>query len=267
MLAIALVVLLISAVSTNELHHKYAKIHPRIISGNPAAPGQFPWQVLIKQSAGDDVFCGGSIISADWVLTAGHCVYGLKSLFLIFGATNIHEQPIALTSTELFYHSQYNPDNLNNDIAAVKLPESLNFNPKIQPISLVKRAAAGDTFVGKRGQISGWGYISDEDLEFSENLLFAQMTVITNKDCMEKFGESHVKESTLCAQGTQTLHESICSGDSGGAFVIDIDGRPVQIGINSFVAEQLCAEGYPAGFARVGSFLDYIQETTGIQLA
>jgi secreted trypsin-like serine protease len=43
----------------------------RITGGSPAARGQFPWQVaLIIDNA---YFCGGSLISSRWVLTAAHC--------------------------------------------------------------------------------------------------------------------------------------------------------------------------------------------------
>jgi len=43
----------------------------RITGGSPANRGQFPWQVaLIVDVAW---FCGGSLISSLWVLTAAHC--------------------------------------------------------------------------------------------------------------------------------------------------------------------------------------------------
>jgi secreted trypsin-like serine protease len=44
----------------------------RITNGYTAYHGQFPWQValFIDKSA----FCGGSLISSQWILTAAHCV-------------------------------------------------------------------------------------------------------------------------------------------------------------------------------------------------
>jgi len=42
----------------------------RITGGSPAARGQFPWQVAIIIA--NAYFCGGSLISSRWVLTAAH---------------------------------------------------------------------------------------------------------------------------------------------------------------------------------------------------
>ena len=51
----------------------------RIINGQPITIDQAPWQVALLYSSvpSDDYnaqFCGGSILSADWIITAAHCV-------------------------------------------------------------------------------------------------------------------------------------------------------------------------------------------------
>ena len=55
-----------------------AKISPRIINGDLAALGQFPWQVNIldnwKNESENHIY-SGVLIHMYWVLTARHCVY------------------------------------------------------------------------------------------------------------------------------------------------------------------------------------------------
>lgn len=55
-------------------------------------------------------------------------------------------------------------------------------------------------------------------------------------------------------------------GDSGGPLVIEIDDAYTQIGVVSFGAAAGCELGYPDGFARVTSFLDWIETNSGIKI-
>ena len=44
----------------------------KIINGQEAVPHSFPWMVSIQGEI-DPHYCGASVISPNWVLTAGHC--------------------------------------------------------------------------------------------------------------------------------------------------------------------------------------------------
>jgi len=49
-------------------------VQEQIVGGVDAALGQFPWQAYIYI---DGIYlCGGSLILANWIMTAAHCVQG-----------------------------------------------------------------------------------------------------------------------------------------------------------------------------------------------
>uniref|UniRef100_W8C6R3 Collagenase n=1 Tax=Ceratitis capitata TaxID=7213 RepID=W8C6R3_CERCA len=242
------------------------RIQNRIISGSPASLGQFPWQVILKNDAEEDLLCGGSIIATNWVLTAAHCTYGKTSVFLMFG-TVIFNNPNALnmTSTQLYIHPNFNIKTLNYDVSLIQLPAPLSFTTYIQPIQLVTNEYANVSFIGRVAIIAGFGLTDDDYLESSDVLLYAFVDIINNNQCADVFGTDVVLSSTLCARGENGSDMSICSGDSGGPLITkDLSGTWMQIGINSFVAEDMCTMKYPSGYARLTSFLDYISQVTGI---
>ena len=62
----------VSAVETPGLPMPGAPRNNKIVGGDTAIKGEFPFLVSLQDLAGH--FCGGSLIAKDWVLTAEHCV-------------------------------------------------------------------------------------------------------------------------------------------------------------------------------------------------
>ncbi|ALC49841.1 CG8952 [Drosophila busckii] len=268
-LGVLLQSLLLLQAAPQQRSENSLSIQGRIINGRQAAVGQFPWQVILKRDEWDDLLCGGSIISDSWVLTAGHCAAGHSSLFIMFGSVELNnENALNMTSTELYVHSNYN-DKMNNDVALAKLPQSLVFTSNMHPIQLVSSREASNSFVGTTAIVAGFGLIDDEYLDYSQQLLYAQVQIISNDKCLSMFGSSVVLASTMCAEGYAGSNMSTCSGDSGGPLIAydNNSGRWVQIGINSFVAQDQCTSGYPSGYVRLTSFLGYISQVTGLTLS
>ena len=68
------VLLLVSISYADECGNPVIPPNPndKIINGQEAVPHSFPWMVSIQGEI-DPHYCGASIISPNWVLTAGHC--------------------------------------------------------------------------------------------------------------------------------------------------------------------------------------------------
>ena len=50
--------------------------HTRVVGGKDAHKGEIPWQVGLTTKPGSSpvlIFCGGTLISDRWVMTAAHC--------------------------------------------------------------------------------------------------------------------------------------------------------------------------------------------------
>ena len=112
----------------------------RIINGEATDIINFPWQVvfMFKKANRLDLnvpFCGGTIISHDWILTAAHCVRSLYAPNLRIYANVSYTDDDSLSNghyMEVDYwvvHPDYKPLGANkNDLALVKVKSKYTMN-------------------------------------------------------------------------------------------------------------------------------------------
>ena len=81
----------------------------RIVGGVDSSPGDWPWQAMLTSSPNGYVFCGGSLVASQWLVTASHCVKGTsaasiyvryKSFILSISSLN-DEHPYSQSATPL----------------------------------------------------------------------------------------------------------------------------------------------------------------------
>jgi hypothetical protein len=109
----------------------------RIIRGDLAAPSDFPWAVgLVISFTLDNGWCSGSLVSRTFVLSAGSCFVGSETqITALLGASDITRVSEFLLVTNYIKHSELN-NNLDNDIALLRLQREVQINANVQIIRL-----------------------------------------------------------------------------------------------------------------------------------
>ncbi|MPC99241.1 Serine protease 28 [Portunus trituberculatus] len=83
----------------------------RIIGGEKASPLEYPYQAALALAPRYNYICSGSIITAQWVLTAGHCLMPFLGNYseLRVGIGNIFLDKMTYLSVEsAIIHEDYN---------------------------------------------------------------------------------------------------------------------------------------------------------------
>lgn len=209
----------------------------RIVGGQAASSGQFPYQVSLRNSFNSH-FCGGSIINSRWVLTAAHCTISSSpsDVNIVIGSHLLNSGGNTYKCSTIRNHPSYNSQLLSNDVAVLQTATNIAFGPTAQAVPLINRDVQGGNLI-----VSGWGYLSTSG-SVPNNLQYLNTNVISRDSCSRQIS---LNADTVCA--LVSAGKGICFGDSGGPLVVPGEG---QVGINSFVIGG-CGTGYPDGFCSV----------------
>jgi secreted trypsin-like serine protease len=183
---------------------------------------EYPWQVALWLNNG--IWCGGSLISNQWILTAAHCTEGLSpsSLQVLLGehdsAASTESNMVRMDIVDIKDHTKYEelPGRIPNyDFSLLKIKNSIDFSsyPHIRPICLPVNDA--NDYNDDVATVTGWGATSFEGPS-SNKLLEVNVTVLTNTECWNDYGysSSQITDQMLCANEVGGGKDA-CSGDSG----------------------------------------------------
>ncbi|KAM8969191.1 transmembrane protease serine 11B-like protein [Sarcophilus harrisii] len=238
---------------------KMSSAYDRIKGGSAAQEGEWPWQASLKVK--DRHYCGATLISNRWLVTAAHCFKEHKNISewtVSFGT--VVKPPYMKNRIKYFIvHENYNPRAHHDDIAVVLLAEPVPFTNNVHRVCLPE--ATQNFPPGSDVVVTGWGALS-KDGEFPKLLQKAPVKIIDTEICNSKDSYFGLISDTMLCAGYIEGHIDACQGDSGGPLVHP-NSRKIWflVGIVSW-GEDCGKKNKPGVYTRVTSYRSWIASKT-----
>ncbi|XP_009866245.1 PREDICTED: transmembrane protease serine 7, partial [Apaloderma vittatum] len=233
----------------------------RIVGGTNSEEGEWPWQVSLHFVGA--AYCGASVISKEWLVSAAHCFQGSKlsdprAWRAHLGMKMQGHAKFVSAVRRIVVHEYYNSRNYDYDIALLQLSEPWpdTVSHVIQPICVPPfshKVRSSD-----KCWITGWGQKQESDDEGSAILQKAEIEIIDQTLCHSTYGI--ITARMFCA-GLMSGKKDGCKGDSGGPLSCQSngDGKWFLTGIVSW-GYGCGRPNFPGVYTRVSNFAPWIHK-------
>nr|AET34914.1 prophenoloxide activating enzyme III [Macrobrachium rosenbergii] len=257
----------------------------KIVGGEAAPLRAWPWMVVLRGNIGGRSFwfCGGTLISSRFVLTAAHCFkkqLGVTLEFARIGEHNLITErdcdqsgcsppPQDIPVERVIMHPDYGLQCAEcNDIALLKLSrDAVIDNLYVTPICLPEDPVRDmgysvQQFVGQVGSAAGWGTTARDPtvVRRPATLHEVDLPIHETPFCQALKGSYPNKDMVICAGGEG---KDTCKGDSGGPLTLTNNKgtRHFIVGITSRGPLVCGSEDTQGLYTSVHHYLPWIQST------
>jgi len=261
----------------------------RLVDGEDADEGKHPWHVgLVREESKTGVlgwirhlggllrtttYCGASLVSDRWLLTAAHCIREKDrpvDLRVVMGSSKRASYFYYWFQTDsidqIHIHPSYNNDSHGFDIALLRLKVMPDLEPgEIWPVCLPTKEV--ESYEGTKATVIGWGKTEGGSKRSSaRRLQELAVNVISQAECQKQWsygkGRVEVGGPKMCFRS----EGASCHGDSGGGmFLRNNTGNRAQqsiIGVCSYGLAD-CQNWAPEVYTKVATVLDWVRDLVG----
>ncbi len=146
------------------------EIQPQVVGGGAVPNGKYPFMASLQNDRANtsprkDHFCGATLVSSRYVMTAAHCARPMKDgtfevrrLRVVVGRTVLNSRQGVVRRvagrSAIRIHPRYSGTRSAYDVAVIRLDRPVG---KIRPIQLDRLGSSALERPGRRATVAGWG--------------------------------------------------------------------------------------------------------------
>ena len=270
--AIILAAVASGAVGMSAFASEDPEVQPQVVGGGAVSNGKYPFMVSLQNdragtSPREDHFCGATLVSSRYVMTAAHCARPMKNgtfeirwLRVVVGRTVLNSRQGVVRRiagrSAIRIHPRYSGSRSAYDVAVIRLDRPVG---KIKPIQLDRLGSNALERPGRRATVAGWGLKREPGFLSSgstvDRMRHARPPIVSDRVCSSNYtrlGDPRFRvypRLMVCA-GKKDV--DTCQGDSGGPLFVATRNGFRQIGVTSF-GNGCGRAGYPGVYTELSA--------------